>query len=181
MAVLIASIDATFDALLDHLPFTWVEHERYDTVSPFGDSRAFQYQALWTFDTHDDLLRFVNRNGRSQIPLALLRERAVSLADMESLGGPFPKPVEPTLDSDLPYWQPKIVVDDRMRAFAHRLLRAFYYQWRHILRNPYSCVTLRVLAKAIIRLSTLDFEVRYNTGGHGVLPETYVWITRLPS
>ncbi|KAF2810984.1 uncharacterized protein BDZ99DRAFT_475845 [Mytilinidion resinicola] len=52
--------------------------------------------------------------------------------------------------------------------------------WRHVLRNRYNSMTLRVLARAIIRLSTLDFEVRSNTGGHS-RRGVHVWITNLPA
>jgi hypothetical protein len=71
-------------------------------------------------------------------------------------------------------------IDDRMRAFVHRLLRDFHHQWRHILRNNCNTVTLRVLSRAIIRLSMLDFEVHENTGGHGPRG-VHVWITQLPA
>ncbi|OCK76592.1 hypothetical protein K432DRAFT_360103 [Lepidopterella palustris CBS 459.81] len=173
-------IEATFDALHKSLPFKWNDHEKYDTVNPFGDPRQLQYHALWTFDTQNDVLRHTNRDGCSQIRLALLRERVVSLADMESLGGPIPLPLEPTFDSELLYWKPQVEVDDRTRAFTHHLLLDFHRQWRHILRNRYNSVTLRALARAIIRLSTLDFEVRHDTGGHGSRG-VHVWITHLPA
>ncbi len=174
------SIEATFDALHKSLPFKWNNDEKYDTVNPFGDPRQLQYHALWTFDTQNDVLRYTNCDGCSQIPLTLLRERAISLADMESLGGPVPLPSGPAFKSEMPYWKPQVKVDDRIRAFTHRLLRDFHYQWRHILRNRYNSVTLRVLARAIIRLSTLDFDVRQNTGGHGPRG-VHVWITQLPA
>ena len=177
---LITSIEASFDALHKSLPFEWSDDEKYDIVNPFGDPRQLQYHALWTFDTQNDVLRYTNRDGCSQILLTLLRERVVSLADMESLGGPVPLPVEPTFNLEMPYWKPQFKVDDRLRVFIYRLLRDFHYQWRHILRNRYNSVTLRVLARAIIRLSTLDFEVRQNTGGHGPRG-VHVWITQLPS
>ncbi|KAF2835300.1 hypothetical protein M501DRAFT_462415 [Patellaria atrata CBS 101060] len=99
---------------------------------------------------------------------------------MERLGGPVPLPLEPTFNSEMPYWKPQVKVDDRTRAFTHRLLRDFHYQWRHIFRNRYNSVTLRVLARAIIRLSTLDFEVHENTGGLGPRG-VHVWITQLPA
>ncbi|KAJ4364140.1 hypothetical protein N0V83_009595 [Neocucurbitaria cava] len=172
--------EGTFDALHKRLPFKWNDDEEYDTVNPFGDPRQLLYHALWTFDTQNDVLRYTNANRCSQVPLGLLRERPVSLADMEQLGGPVPAPLKHTFDSDTPYWKPQIEVDDRMRAFAHRLLRDFHHQWRHILRNNYNSVTLRVLSRAIIRLSTLDFEVHENTGRLGPRG-VHVWITRLPT
>ncbi|KAF1948553.1 hypothetical protein CC80DRAFT_431300, partial [Byssothecium circinans] len=167
-------------ALHKSLPFTWNYDEKYDTVNPLGDSRQIQYHALWTFDIPNDVLQYTNRGRRSQIRLSLLQERVVCLADMESLGGPIPPPLEPTLDSKLPYWRPQVPVDGRMRAFTYRLLRDFHRQWRHILRNQYNSVTLRRFARAIIRLITLDFEVRENTGGHG-WRGVHVWITHLPA
>ncbi|KAH7389436.1 hypothetical protein DE146DRAFT_747597 [Phaeosphaeria sp. MPI-PUGE-AT-0046c] len=161
--------EETFDVLHKRLPFEWDDKEKCDT-----------YHALWTFDTLNDVLRYTSANRCSQIPLGLLRERAVSQANMEPLGGPLPVPLEHALHSETPYWRPHARVDGRMRAFAHRLLRDFHHQWRHILRNNYNSVTLRVLSRAIIRLSTLDFEVHENTGGHG-LRGVHVWITQLPS
>ncbi|KAH9865885.1 hypothetical protein J1614_009472 [Plenodomus biglobosus] len=172
--------ERTFNALHKHLPFTWND-KRYDTVNPFGDPRQLQYHALWTFDTQNDMLRYTNADVFRQIPLALLRERGTgSLADMESLGGPVPALPEHTFDLEKRYWEPHAKVDSRTRAFAHRLLRDFNHQWRHILRNNYKFVTLRVLASAIIRLSTLDFNVQENTGGHGPRG-VHVWITQLPA
>lgn len=169
----------TFDTLHKQLPFKWNDDKKYDIINPFGDPRELQYHALWTFDTQNNLLRYTNANSRRQMPLALLRERTVSLGDMISIGGPIPVPMECKLDST-PEWKPQIQVNDRLRAFSHRLLRDFHNKWRHILRNDYNSTTLRVLARAIIWLSTLDYEVRENTGGHdprGV----HVWITQLPA
>jgi len=80
----------------------------------------------------------------------------------------------------MPYWKPQVKVDNRLRAFTHHLLRDFHHQWRHILRNCYNSTTLRVLARAIIRLSILDLEVRQNTGGYGPRG-VHVWITHLPA
>lgn len=176
------STEETFDILHKRLRCYWTEGEKYDTIEPFGDSRQLRYHAFWTFDTPNDVLRRTDANSRSQIPLALLRERTASLADMESTGGPVPVPValEYPLHSEKPYWKPQIKVDNRMHAFTHRLLCDFNHQWRHILRNNYNSITLRVLAKAIVRLATLDFQVHENTGGHGPRG-MHVWITDLPA
>lgn len=174
------STERTFDALHKHLSFKWNDEEKYDTVNPFRDPRQYQYHALWTFDTRNDVLRYTSADRCSQIPLGLLRERAASLADMEPLGGPIPVSLEHTFVSETPCWKTHVGVDDRMGAFTHPLLRDFHYQWRHILRNNYNSVTLRVLSRAIIRLSTLDFEVHENTGGHGPRG-VHVWITHLPA
>lgn len=100
---------------------------------------------------------------------------------MEHLGGPVPTPLAPRMQSDpeMPYWKPRIELDERVKAFTYPLLRDFHHRWRHVLRNDFNFTTLRVLANAVIRLSTLDFEVRENTGGNFVAA-THVWITHLP-
>jgi hypothetical protein len=84
------SIENTFDALHQRLLFKWNDDEKYDTVNLFGetefhvmqaykDMRQGQYRALWIFDTHNNVLRYTSANRCSQIPLSLLRERAVSV------------------------------------------------------------------------------------------------------
>ncbi|KAF2493951.1 hypothetical protein BU16DRAFT_60318 [Lophium mytilinum] len=173
--------DATFDALYNTCPFRWSDGDMYDTIVPFGDEREAQYQSLWTFDIQNDVLRYTNRDGCSQIPLALLRERAVSLSDMKPLEGPLPLPFKPAFDPEGPYWEPQIKVGNRLRAFTHHLLHDFHHQWRHIHRRRYNSITLRALARAIIRLSTLDFEVRQNTGEGRVPLGLHVRITELPA
>jgi hypothetical protein len=177
---LIRSSDATYDALLSEIPFKWNDDEYYDTVNPFGDLRQIDYDALWTFDIANDVLRYTNCSRCSHISLSLLRRGGVSLADMEALGGPVPDPLTPTFDPATQYWEPQVEKDDRTRAFTNRVLLDFNHQWRHILRNRYNSTTLRVLARAIIRLATLDFEVREETGGRHGQRGSYVWITKLP-
>ncbi|KAF2762626.1 hypothetical protein EJ05DRAFT_506330 [Pseudovirgaria hyperparasitica] len=173
---------ATFDTLHADLPFRWREAEPYDIVNPFGDFREIDFKALWTFDFQNDVLIYINRHHRARIPLGVLRSSPVTLGDMESLGPPVPSLLHPTLEpSVVPCWKPQVQVDKRNRAFIHRILRDFDVQWRHILRNDYNSITLRVLARGIIRLSTLDFEIREETGlRHGVGGE-WVYITELPA
>lgn len=64
------------------------------------------------------MLRYTNANGRSHIPLALLRERPVNLADTELLGGPFPIPLDHTFGSETIYWIPQVKVDENARVCA---------------------------------------------------------------
>jgi hypothetical protein len=174
--------DTTFDKLHSRLPYKWIETEPYDTVNPFGDSRAIDFKALWTFDIQKDLLIHINRRRRAHISLSVLRSRPVTLGDMETLGPPVPPllPVPSTLDSAVPCWKPQVQVDERNRAFLHRVLRDFNHQWRHLLRNNYNTITLRVLARAVIRLCTLDFEVREETGRRIGVRGEWVYITELP-
>jgi len=130
-----------------------------------------------------DELIHSNRYGHRKLSFSLLRTRPVALADMELIGPPFLQPPHPTISLEGQLWNPDIEVDRRVRAFSHRLLRDFNYQWRHILRNEYNSTTLRVLAKAVIRLSTFDFDVR-EEGGKGSEPSptfSHVGITTLPA
>jgi hypothetical protein len=99
---------------------------------------------------------------------------------MQLIGGPLPVLPVPALETNVFPWKPQVEVDDGIRAFIHRILCDFHHQWRHIFRNEYNLLTIRRFARAIIRLSTLDFGIRENTGGHhkrGV----HVWILDLPS
>lgn len=71
-------------------------------------------------------------------------------------------------------------IDERLRAFTRRTLCDFNFQWRHILRGSFNTVTLRVLARAIIRLLVLDFDIREETSRRHGLRGPHVWITELP-
>lgn len=132
----------------------------------------------------NDVLIHTNRHARRKLPLPLLLKQTVSVDDMQILGPPVPRLLRPTDVFEGQVWEPKVKVDERVRAFSHRLLRDFNHQWRHILRNEYSSKTLRILAKAVIRLATLDFDIyeeteerHYNPTGK---PE-YVWVMKLPA
>jgi hypothetical protein len=166
------------------LPFKWFKSEWYDTVNPFGDIRQIQYRTLWTFDMENDVLIHTNRNGRRKLPLPLLVERTVSLDDMQIPGLPFPQLLRPTKVLERQVWESKVEVGERVRAFSHRLLRDFSYQWRHILRNEYNIKTLHILAKAVISLSTLHFDIYEEIGKRAYNPtgkQSYVWITDFPA
>jgi hypothetical protein len=180
----LALTDTTFDTLgtlHSHLPCQWIETEPYDTINPFGDSRGIDFKALWTFDIQNDVLIYISRDRRAQISLSVLRSRPVTLDDMETLGPPLPPLLHPMLDPAVPCWKPQVQVDERNRAFLHRIPRDFNHQWRHLLRNNYNTITLRVLARAIIRLCTLDFEVREETGRRIGVRGEWVYITELPT
>lgn len=173
--------DETFKTLHKRLPFVWLETEPYDTVNPFGDFRGIDFKALWNFDIQNDTLTYINRDRRAQISLDVLRSRPVTLDDMKTLGPPVPPSIHPRLDPAIPHWKPHVQVDGRNRAFLHRILRDFDHQWRHLFRNNYNTMTLRVLARAIIQLCTLDFEVREETGRRHGLRGEWVYITELPT
>lgn len=166
------------------LPFTWSDHEWYDTVNLFGDSRQIQYRTLWTFDLVEDVLIHTNASGRRKLSLQSLRDQRVKLSEMQTMDTQALHLLSPTTRSLGEIWKPDLVIDERMRAFSHRLLCDFNHQWRHILRNEYNSTTLQILATAVIKLSTMDFDVREdteerltNTSGK----KSYVWVAELPA
>jgi hypothetical protein len=101
---------------------------------------------------------------------------------MQLIGGPTPEPSSSGLefDSEFAFWEAQIEVDDRHRAFTHRLLRDFHKRWGHLFRNDYNLMTTRHLARAILRLAALDFEAHENTGGRQGQRRPLVLITSLP-
>jgi hypothetical protein len=163
------------------LPFGWFDTEYYDTVCPFDDDRSSGYHAIWTFDAAEGVLRYTNHKCSRQISFATLRQRPVTFRDMQPVNllvDSIPA-IGPAFGPDVTFWQPPVKVNVRERAFTHAVLRDFHHQWRHILRNDYNIVTLRHLARAIIRIACLDSEVRENTGGHG-RRGPHVWYMSLP-
>lgn len=85
------------------------------------------------------------------------------------------------LNHQTSYWKPQIKVNERIRPFLHRILRDFDYQWRHIFRNNFNYMTLRVLARAVIWLSTLQFHIHEETEERGRGPRGfYIWVSQLP-
>lgn len=168
-----------FEALYTKLPYKW--EKVYDTINPFGDYRQVVFQTAWTFDIEHDVLLHANQGGTRKTPISLLRQRTATLNDFEPLSPPSSSLQALKFHSITPSWEPEVVVPERTRAFTHRLLRDFGYQWRHILRHSWNAITSRVLVRAIIRLSTLDFEVRevakWRGGGQR---GRFVWVTMLP-
>ena len=170
-------IDATLDALYGSRKFVWhKEIVPYDIVNPFGDQRASR-ELWWIFDLHRDILLRLDQHSRTQIPLRMLRAGTASLADFGSLSPPVPLVTHPVLDLSTRYWKPQFRVDERTRVLLHRILRDFNHQWRHLLRNDFNFHSLRVLTRAIIRLLTLDFEIRHDDCSH----KEWVTTSELPS
>jgi hypothetical protein len=161
--------ELSFDDLGKSLPFTWLEKEYYDTIDCLGDSRSEPYHALWTFDINKAVLQHATRECRRNVSFAALRRQSIKLSKMRLLNVLEPRflPIGPEFRSDKGFWQPPLEADIHMRALVCSPLRDFHHQWRHILRDDYNKLTLRHLARAVIRISTLEFEVRENTGGHG--------------
>ncbi|KAF2476818.1 uncharacterized protein BDR25DRAFT_390589 [Lindgomyces ingoldianus] len=171
----------SLNTLRTALPFKWNENEPYDTVNPFGDIRGIDFHALWTFNLDDGILLQTNRYHRRRIPLSCLRNGLITLASMEYLGPPVPLRSNPTHSLTTPCWRPQVLIDKRTREFTHRILRDFDRQWRHILRNSYNAITLRVLARALLLLSKLDFDIYEETKQRHGRRGSHVWITQLPT
>lgn len=100
---------------------------------------------------------------------------------MEYLGPPVPLRPNPTHSLTIPCRRLQVLVDERTRGFTHRILRDFDQLWRHILRNNYNTITLRVLARALLLLSTLDFNIYEETKQRHGQRGSHVWITHLPT
>lgn len=155
----------------------------YDTFYPFGDRRGAGIETVWTFDLDNDMLLFSKRDCGGRLALPLVRQRPITLGDFE----PLESPKQPTLslgDTSMltpPYWEPKLHVPERNKAFLFRVLNDFNYQWRHILRSRYNDLTFRKLARAVIRIATLDFNVvEITKPRHGQASGPMVWIDSLP-
>jgi len=176
--------ESTLDSLYPQIAQVW--HQQDDMVYSFDDRRYVHIESIWTFDLNDDLLRCDKQDCNLQIPLSLLRSRAVTMSDFE----PYEPPTtsEPALDSIFPppCWRMKRKgLDSRRQArhmvFISRILAEFALQWEYILGGRYNDATFRKLASAVIRIATLDFDVeeimavRHRTGGGLV-----TWISHLP-
>lgn len=136
--------------------------------------------AVWIFNLDNDILTLHKKSLNRMIPLSKLREGPVSIADME----PFELPPLPkfTLDKDFPTptWEPKFNAATRQTAFIGRVLEDFSYQWRHVFRSRYNNSTFRRLACAILRIVTLDFNVKEVARSRAGIRGTLVWLTDLP-
>jgi hypothetical protein len=153
--------EPSFDALSKPLPFGWFDIEYYDTIYPFDDDRSDGYHAMWTFDAVEGVLRYTNHKCSRQISFAALRQRPVAFHEPQPVNIPVVSipAIGPAFGPDVAFWQPPVEADVRERAFTHAVLRDSHHQWRHILRNDYILVTLCHLARAVIRIACLDFEV----------------------
>ncbi|KAF2472128.1 uncharacterized protein BDR25DRAFT_366887 [Lindgomyces ingoldianus] len=172
---------STLDALYESLRVKW--QLPYDAFYPFGDHRRAGIETVWTFDLDNDMLLFSKRDCGGRLALPLVRQRPITISDFE----PLEPPSQPTLglgdDFMLmpPYWEPKLHVLERNKAFLSRVLNDFGYQWRHILRSRYNDLTFRKLARDVIRIATLDFNVvEITKPRHGQTSGPMVWIDSLP-
>ncbi|KAI1264806.1 hypothetical protein F5Y18DRAFT_388478 [Xylariaceae sp. FL1019] len=164
-ALLGVTIDSTFDAVYSHVAREW--HQQDDIINPFHDSRHDLIRTVWIFNLDNDVLRLENKDCYRQLPLAIVRSRAVTITDLH-LCAP-PRPPELGSQSFIPPPDVKLLTlrregldptrMERRRAFVSRILADFAFQWRHMLCSRYRDSTFRKFAAAIIQIATLDFNV----------------------
>ncbi|KAF7551903.1 hypothetical protein G7046_g7581 [Stylonectria norvegica] len=167
-----------FVTLKERVELRW--YEIYDTVNPFGDSREFAIDSVWTFDLERDLLILGKPDGVRSASLSLARKRKLTLSDFNL----SPPPQSPPSDAQVfpePYWDPELRVKPRQKSYLGRLLRDFAHTWRHILRSRYNDITFRKLAYATARIASMNFDVVERADFGDMKGDMYVWIDDLPS
>lgn len=159
----------------------WRQQE--DIVDPFLDTRGKLTSAVWIFDLDNDLLRFHKKDYYTSVSLSLLRQRPISVCDFE----PYKPPTSilafrPSRASQCIMWRNGICRDrlERHKALVQKMLADFAYQWRHVLSGRFNHSTFRRLAYAIIKIVTLDFEVKEITAQRQGIGGFLVWLNNLP-
>jgi hypothetical protein len=146
-------------------PSSWLLQD--DVKYPFGEGRhLWRAAGVWIFDIERDDLTLKRQSSPPLIiSLELLRQGTALFSDMK----PFKQAPLPIVDKTHTYhsyrrpedgWDKRFQVNERQIAFCGRLLKDFAYQWRHVLRERYSDALFLKLASAIVRIWSLDFEVR---------------------
>ena len=171
-------VEFSFDELYRSISSGWQQQD--DIPYPFGDHRECLVSALWIIDLDNDTLQLRKKKQNRRIPLSMLREGCVFITQMDLFDlSPLPKD---TLNRDplKPTWEPQFVAKVRQTAFLRRVLEDFSHQWRHVLRSRYNDSTFRRLARAILRLVTLDFRVEEVTSSRAGIPRPMVWLNDIP-
>ncbi|KAF5253560.1 hypothetical protein FANTH_1632 [Fusarium anthophilum] len=144
----------------DNCPGIELEWEDVDDFfNPFGDTRGWAFNSVWTFDLNKDVLFLTKHDRLCSAPLSLARDRLLTLDDFE---------------------RPKC--NPRKKAFLGCILRDFGHTWRHILRREANNVTFMKLAYAVIWILNLDFTIVERTGFDHVAGRggPYVGVADLP-
>ena len=156
------------------------EQQPYDIVIPYGDYRAAHFDTFWLFDLDADILCFLKYSGkRGSVSLDIARKRLLSFDDFKPWNEPAPLSLN-EYDFPAPYWDFKPRVCARRKMFLQRILDDFAHQWRHVLRKRYNDLTLRKMARAIVRIATMDFAIKEIAGSRHNPQGRYVWINDLP-
>uniref|UniRef100_A0A0B7JNX3 Uncharacterized protein n=1 Tax=Bionectria ochroleuca TaxID=29856 RepID=A0A0B7JNX3_BIOOC len=69
---------------------------------------------------------------------------------------------------------------ERHKALVQKMLADFAHQWRHVLSGRFNHSTFRRLAYAIIKIVTLDFEVKEIAAQRQGIGGFLVWLNNLP-
>lgn len=154
----------------------------YDFVNPFGDRRGRTINAVWTFDLDKGLIFLTKPDCIYSAPLELGLQRPLTLDDFHPLD-PRNQTAESLQSLPEPYWDLKMGLAPRQRAFLGRILADFGHTWRHILRRHMNSTTFIKLAYATVWISSMKFDIFERTGfehvgGQGIGP--YAWVTDLP-
>lgn len=172
--------DKIFDVLYRSISSEW--KLQGDIPYPFGDRRECLVNSSWVIDLDNSLVTLRKKNSIwYQIHLEeTLQNRPASIADMKILTPLPPQQNESNIHFTNPTWEVDPIVSPRLVVFIGRLLNDFAHQWRHVLRSRYNKSTFQQLACAIIRIITLDFEIKEITGGRTGTGRV-VWLADLPS
>jgi hypothetical protein len=131
---------------------------RDDIVNPFGDPRG-EGLKICTFDLENGLLLFSNASENRQIRFAYFNRDVPTLADFTPFTVlPSPRIIDISAFSP-PHWEPRFPVAERVFIFIERIFSDFNFQWRHFLRCAYADTTFRKLARAVLSIALLDFNV----------------------
>lgn len=149
-------IDSSFDEL-HSIPWKWRLQD--DAIPPWGDIRGCHVETTWTFDLDKDVLFFFKNGLRRKISLGLLRQRCVYETDLKLDVAERPPTMSLEHASPPSYWVSSRTSSERSRPFAIRILRDFVHQWSHVLLSDYNIHTFRRLARAIVRIATMDFHI----------------------
>jgi hypothetical protein len=157
---------------------------RDDTVNPFGDPRGEGFE-VYTFDLTKDMLIFSNALENRKIPFAFFMYYVLTPAKFTAFNVP-PSPRIIDISAFVPpYWQPNFPVAERVFTLVERIFSDFNFQWRHVLRCAYADTTFRKLARAVLSIAVLDFNVVEISGNMGTCANhsgrPYVSNIHLPS
>lgn len=136
---------------------------------------------MWIFDLDNDSLQIHEKDRSRRIPLCKLRQGPVSSTDLEPYHPPalarYHKIGEYLSE---PTWDPEYDASEQQIAIIGRILEDFSHQWRHVLRSRYNDSTFRRLARAILRIATLDFEITEVASFRSAIPGSLVALRDLP-
>ncbi|SPJ74108.1 uncharacterized protein FTOL_03838 [Fusarium torulosum] len=169
-----------FTALEQGIKLEW--EDVYDFANPFGDRRGGMFNSVWAFDLDKSLIFLTKRDRVHSAPLELGLQRPLTLDDFHALD-PENQTAERVQTLPEPYWNFKMEISPRQRAFLGRILADFGYTWRHVLRRRMNSTTFTKLAYATVWISSMQFEIHERKGFDHVGSQggPYVGVTSLPN